>query len=53
MGTGLKGRTVLITAASRHIGHHTAVLLAREGANLAICSKKRRKLTWIKFVGGC
>ena len=53
MDTGLKGRTVLITGASRNIGRRTAVLFAREGANLAICSKERRKLTWIKFVGGC
>ena len=40
MDTGLKGRTVLITGASRNIGHHTAVLFAREGANLAICTRR-------------
>jgi len=40
MDTGLKGRTVLITGASRNIGRHTAVLFAREGANLAICTRR-------------
>ncbi|MCK4988573.1 MAG: SDR family NAD(P)-dependent oxidoreductase, partial [Desulfobacterales bacterium] len=35
-----KGRTVLITGASRNIGRHTAVLFAREGANLAICTRR-------------
>jgi 3-oxoacyl-[acyl-carrier protein] reductase len=36
----LEGRTVLITGASRNIGHRTAVLFAREGANLAICTRR-------------
>ena len=40
MDTGLEGRTVLITGASRNIGRRTAVLFAREGANLAICTRR-------------
>jgi len=39
MDTGLEGRTVLITGASRNIGRQTALLFAREGANLAICTR--------------
>ena len=45
MDTGLKGRTVLITGASRNMGRRTALAFAREGANLAICtSQKMREL---------
>jgi 3-oxoacyl-[acyl-carrier protein] reductase len=40
MDMGLDGRTVLITGASRNIGRRTAVLFAREGANLAICTRR-------------
>jgi 3-oxoacyl-[acyl-carrier protein] reductase len=45
MDTGLKGRTVLITGASRNMGRRAALAFAREGANLAICtSQKMREL---------
>lgn len=45
MDLGLKGRTVLVTGASRNMGRHTALAFAREGANLAICtSQKMREL---------
>src|SRR5688572_5644890 len=45
MDIGLKGRTVLITGASRNMGRHAALAFAREGANLAICtSQKMREL---------
>lgn len=45
METGLKGKTVLITGASRNMGRRTALAFAREGANLAICtSQKMREL---------
>lgn len=37
--TGLKGRTVLITGAGRNIGRLAALAYAREGANLAICTR--------------
>jgi 3-oxoacyl-[acyl-carrier protein] reductase len=39
--TGLKGRTVLITGASRNIGRVTALAFAREGANLALCTRSK------------
>ena len=38
MDTGLKGKTVLITGASRNMGRLAAVAFAKEGANLAICT---------------
>ena len=40
MKTGLEGRTVLITGAGRNIGRQMAVMFAREGANLAICTSR-------------
>ncbi|MCC7484631.1 MAG: SDR family oxidoreductase [Burkholderiales bacterium] len=41
METGLKGRTVLITGASRNIGREMALQFAREGANLALCTSSK------------
>lgn len=41
MDTGLKGKTVLVTGASRNLGRLTALSFAREGANLAICSRAK------------
>ena len=41
MDTGLKGRTVLITGASRNMGRVAAMAFAREGANLAICTSTK------------
>jgi 3-oxoacyl-[acyl-carrier protein] reductase len=41
MDTGLKGKTVLITGASRNIGRVAALAFAREGANLAICTSSK------------
>ena len=38
MDFGLKGRTVLVTGASRNMGRYTALAFAKEGANLAICT---------------
>ena len=43
MDTGLKGKTVLITGASRNMGRVAALAFAREGANLAICTSARMK----------
>ena len=46
MDMGLKGKTVLITGASRNMGRLAALAYAREGANLAICtSTKMDELT--------
>lgn len=36
MDTGLTGKTVLITGASRNMGRLAAIAFVREGANLAI-----------------
>jgi NAD(P)-dependent dehydrogenase (short-subunit alcohol dehydrogenase family) len=41
MDTGLKGKTVLITGASRNMGRLAALAFAREGANLAICTSTK------------
>jgi NAD(P)-dependent dehydrogenase (short-subunit alcohol dehydrogenase family) len=41
MDTGLKGRTVLITGASRNIGRVMALSFAREGANLVLCTSSK------------
>ena len=43
MKTGLKGRTVIITGASRNIGARAAELFAEEGCNLAICTSLKMK----------
>lgn len=43
METGLKGRTALIAGASRNMGRHSALALAAEGVNLAICTSSRMK----------
>ena len=40
MNTGLAGRTVMITGAARNIGRETALAFAREGANLALCTRQ-------------
>jgi len=41
MDTGLKGKTVLITGASRNVGRVAAVSFAREGANLVLCTSSK------------
>ena len=43
MDTGLRGRTVLITGASRNMGRYGALTFASEGANLALCTSQRMK----------
>lgn len=43
MDTGLKGKNVLITGASRNMGRLAALDFAREGANLAICTSSKMK----------
>jgi NAD(P)-dependent dehydrogenase (short-subunit alcohol dehydrogenase family) len=43
MDIGLKGRTVLITGASRNLGSAAALAFAGEGANLAICTSAKMK----------
>jgi NAD(P)-dependent dehydrogenase (short-subunit alcohol dehydrogenase family) len=40
MRTGLRGRTALITGASRGIGKAIAVALAAEGANVVLSSRR-------------
>jgi len=41
METGLEGKTILITGASRNMGRAVALAFAREGANLAICTSTK------------
>jgi NAD(P)-dependent dehydrogenase (short-subunit alcohol dehydrogenase family) len=43
MDMGLKGKTVLITGASRNMGRLAALAFAAEGANLAICTSVKMK----------
>ena len=43
MDTGLKGKTVLITGASRNMGRLAAIAFARERANLALCTSAKMK----------
>jgi NAD(P)-dependent dehydrogenase (short-subunit alcohol dehydrogenase family) len=43
MDTALKGKTVLITGASRNMGRDAAIAFARERANLAICTSAKMK----------
>ena len=43
MDTGLKGKNVLITGASRNLGSAAALAFAGEGANLAICTSSKMK----------
>src|SRR5215472_2076940 len=43
METGLRGKTVLITGASRNIGRVAALSFAREGANLVLCTSSKIK----------
>mgnify|MGYP001615260787 FL=1 len=44
MDLGLEGRTALITGSSRGIGRAIALCLAKEGANVVICSRNRKEL---------
>jgi 3-oxoacyl-[acyl-carrier protein] reductase len=43
LDTGLKGKNVLITGASRNMGRLAAIQFAQEGANLAICTSSKMK----------
>jgi len=43
LDTGIKGRTALIAGASRNMGRYSALALAKEGVNLAICTSSRMK----------
>jgi 3-oxoacyl-[acyl-carrier protein] reductase len=43
METGLKGKTVLITGASRNMGRTAAIAFAHERANIAICTSAKMK----------
>jgi len=45
MDLGLKGKTALITGASRGLGYATAQVLASEGANVALNARDPEKLT--------
>ena len=44
MDTGLKGKTVLITGATRNHGRASALAFAQEGANLLLCTRSSMDL---------
>ncbi|RAV23048.1 SDR family NAD(P)-dependent oxidoreductase [Paenibacillus contaminans] len=44
MDLGLKGKAALITGGSKGIGFHTALILAKEGASVAICARTEEQL---------
>jgi 3-oxoacyl-[acyl-carrier protein] reductase len=44
MDLGLKGRVAVVTAASKGLGRASAIELAREGADLAICARGEEAL---------
>ncbi|MCK5086984.1 MAG: SDR family NAD(P)-dependent oxidoreductase, partial [Melioribacteraceae bacterium] len=44
MESGIKGKTVLVTAASMGIGKAAAEALASEGCNIVICSRTKDDL---------
>ncbi len=44
MDLGLTGRAALVTGSSRGIGLHTALTLAREGCDVAICGRTQESL---------
>lgn len=44
MDLGIKGKVALVTGGSRGLGRESALALAREGANVAICGRTRDTL---------
>lgn len=44
MDLGLKGKVALITGGSKGIGFQTALILAKEGARVAICARNEEQL---------
>jgi 3-oxoacyl-[acyl-carrier protein] reductase len=44
MDLGLKNKVVIVSGASQGLGFATALSFAREGAKVAICSRKKERI---------
>ena len=51
MDLGIKDRVAIVTGGSRRLGRMSALALAQEGANVAICGRTKSTLTPWKSLG--
>ena len=48
MDLSIKGKNAIVCASSQGLGKQAAVDLAKEGVNLAICSRNKNKIELVK-----